>query len=107
MWDTSANVVGANTGPGVIHRDHVTRGDIPKTLMWAHLGLLEALKASRGQAKHNGRIKSCVWHIRAGWKYITTTSLWEHPENTDVGSSGPLRPKQTMEGIKVVYGILE
>ena len=43
---------------------------------------------------------------------ITIISLWGHPENTDLGSFGPLgviggQTKQTMVGTKVVYGILE
>ena len=43
---------------------------------------------------------------------VTITSLWEHPEDTHLGSSGPLeasrgQTKQAMVGIKVVSGILE
>ena len=51
---------------------------------------------------------------RAHEQYTTVISLWERPENTDVGSFGPRsleasrgQTKQTMVGIKVVYGKLE
>ena len=56
---------------------------------------------------------------RAQEQYITVISLWERPENTHLGliwahfgSFGPLeasrgQTKQTMVGIKVVYGKLE
>ena len=45
-------------------------------------------------------------------QYITVIKLWERPENTHLGSFGPLdasrgQTKQTMVGIKVVYGKLE
>ena len=41
----------ANTGPGVIHHDNITLWDIPKTLIWAHLGLWKPPEACRGQTK--------------------------------------------------------
>ena len=49
---------------------------------------------------------------RAQEQYITVISLWERPENTHLGSFGPLeasrgQTRQTMVGIKVVYGMLE
>ena len=44
--------------------------------------------------------------------HLTIISLWGHPENSDLGSCGPLKAsrgqtKHTMVGIEVAYGILE
>ena len=56
---------------------------------------------------------------RAQEQYITVISLWERPENAHLGliwahlglwrplEAKPDRQRQTMVGIKVVYGILE
>ena len=53
---------------------------------------------------------------RAQKRYITVITLWERPENTHLGlilgSFGPLKAirgqtRQTLVGIKVVYGMLE
>ena len=54
-----------------------------------------------------------VGSVQHAQKYsVTMISLWGHPENTDLGSSGPLeafrcQTKQIMVGTKVEYGILE
>ena len=100
----------------MINHDNITLGH-PKNI---YLGSSGPLEASRGQIKQTLVGIEVVYGIleqvgsvqHAQKQSVTMISLWGHPENTHLGSFGPLqaiggRTKQTMVGLEVVYGILK
>ena len=55
----------------------ISLGDIPKTQIWARLGLYRPLEADQTD---NGGSESYVWHIGAGWKRPTGPGVINHDD---------------------------
>ena len=86
MCDTSPDVVGANTGPGVIRHDNIALGTSENT----HVGSFGPLKASgglRGQTKHTMvGLKAIHGVMEQGWKRLTRPEVIHH-DNITLGIS--------------------